>query len=522
MTFTGTWYNRDCGVTLAADAGVTVTMTGAAAIAPNTGGGSNSYSGPGTFVLAGDASRRTAASYLNSGVRVGIAVDDAFGPSSVTLYTYNGGVEIFAVGGARSLASQFPLSGHAYSSYANRYTFSGSNDLTFTGNMGFWQTNGDTRLNVTSTGLVTLAGNLTGTLDAGRSVIKEGAGTLVMTGSNSAYTRNLQIDAGVLRAQDGTGLSPNCTLILNGGVLEANGTFSRTLGTAGGQMRWLGGGFSAFGGALTVDVNGDGADNLTWGSTAGFVPNNSTLIFGSTRADNAVTFVDNIALGDANRTIAVADNALSEFDKAVLSGQITGAGGLIKTGLGVLELDGDNTYSGDTLVSAGTLLVDGTTDNQRDYTITAGATLGGDGAIGLAPEVGVDVSGTVSPGASIGTLTAGTAGNSNTVTFADGSALLIEMNALGNCDRLVVNGTLDLEADGDTLILTGEFSKGVLYTLATADTILGQFNNVNSSALGRTLPVTYGPNSITIFIPEPTTLALAGGTLAALLMRRRR
>jgi len=525
ITFTGS--PGSIGYTYYPDAGTTVTLANT-----RTGAFGHGLDGLGILIVGGDASAYTGTWSINDGdnlstnQRIGIAADNALGNASAKVaavqnYAVNTGHEYFAVGGPRTLANRWGFSAYSYSN--NLVTFSGSHDLTLTGDLdSWWQNTGSPRWIVTNTALTTISGRITADLSASGNLYKQGSGTLVLSGDNSVYTRPIQIDAGVLRAQDGWGLPTASRLILNGGVLEANGSFARTLGTASGNVNWLGttgGGFAAVGGGLTVDLNSPGAGNLTWGS-GGFV--GGALAFGSTRADSAVTLVDNIALGASDRTIAVADNAGSPFDKAVLSGQITGAGGLIKTGAGVLELDGDNAYTGSTLVSAGTLLIHGTTNNQGSCTVTAGATLGGDGAIGLAPEVSMDVSGTVSPGANIGTLTVGTPGNANTVTFADGSVLLIEMDGLGNCDRLVVNGTLDLEAAGDTLVLTGEISKGVLYTLATADTILGQFGSVNSSALGLTVPLIYGPNSITIFIPEPATLGLAGGALAALLLRRRR
>ncbi len=48
----------------------------------------------------------------------------------------------------------------------------------------------------------------------------------------------------------------------------------------------------------------------------------------------------------------------ADSSSAIISGPVSGAGGLVKSGTGTLTLSGANTYSGDTVVSAGTLITD--------------------------------------------------------------------------------------------------------------------------------------------------------------------
>ena len=94
-----------------------------------------------------------------------------------------------------------------------------------------------------------------------------GPGTLVLTASDS-YAGVTTISGGALRANSGAGLPSNSNLILNGGVLESNGTisFTRSFGTSGMGVQWtgLGGGFSANGGTLTVNIGGSGV-TIDWG-----------------------------------------------------------------------------------------------------------------------------------------------------------------------------------------------------------------------------------------------------------------
>src|SRR6185436_5974661 len=70
------------------------------------------------------------------------------------------------------------------------------------------------------------------------------------------------------------------------------------------------------------------------------------------------------------------DNGSSTF-----SGLIIGTGDIYKLGTGTWTLEGDNTYTGQTTVSAGTLVVNGD-QHQSDVAVNGTANLGGSGIIG--------------------------------------------------------------------------------------------------------------------------------------------
>ena len=107
--------------------------------------------------------------------------------------------------------------------------------------------------------------------------VKDGTGTLWLSGKNT-YALSTFIEAGTLRAIDGTGLPTGSDLVLDGGMFESNGTFKRLLGTTGGEVDWqASGGFSAQGGPLTIELNGN-TSTVTWGSTY-FVPSGEPLVF---------------------------------------------------------------------------------------------------------------------------------------------------------------------------------------------------------------------------------------------------
>ncbi len=107
---------------------------------------------------------------------------------------------------------------------------------------------------------------------------------------------------------------------------------------------------------------------------------------------------------------------------------------LTKVGTGIQTLSGANTYTGATAVNGGTLLVNGSTHVSSTFTVGASGTLGGTGTIGG----GVNVSGVLSPGASIESLATGA------LTMNLGSTFAYEVGADHSADLLVVNGTLSL------------------------------------------------------------------------------
>src|SRR5205823_5815764 len=95
-----------------------------------------------------------------------------------------------------------------------------------------------------------------------------------------------------------------------------------------------------------------------------------------------------------------------------------------------------DTYTGATLVSAGTLLVDGSIANSTT-TVVAGATLGGHGTTGA---VNIASGGHLAPGDSPGILTTGDLSLSSGSTFEEE----IGGTSPGSYDQVQVHGTVSL------------------------------------------------------------------------------
>ena len=186
---------------------------------------------------------------------------------------------------------------------------------------------------------------------------KQGTGTLILSGSNS-YTGGTTIQGGALVLNSANAMTVG-EISLSGGVLGLGaGNFTRSLATGNNNFRWLsggtGGGFAAYGTDRSVNIGGAGA-GLTWGATS-FIQVGQTFMLGAADSTHTLTYVNPLGLGSATRTIQVADGTSSSNVDGQFSGVLSGTGGGInKTGAGTLLLSANNTYSGETLLAAGTL-----------------------------------------------------------------------------------------------------------------------------------------------------------------------
>ncbi len=333
--------------------------------------GLNTYTGP--TILSGGGTLS-----VNSLANGGVASSIGASSNAAANLVFNGGVLQYT--GSNASFVQFTQTPSV--SIDRLFTLAGSGTIDSSGNFGsnalatvtqnnaalVFNNAGALAFAGTGARTLTLTGNSTGDneiklamgdLAAGSllSVMKTGGGQWLLGGSNT-YSGTTTVSAGILQAQDGTGLSPNSNLLLNGGTFQSNGTFSRPLGGGAGQVQFgvSGGGFAASGTKLTVNL-GNGA-TLSLGE--GYTPN-STLILNSTTAPGDVELLNPINLGLAARTIFVDDNPNTGLDFATVSGVISGGtSGLVslsKTGAGNLILSGANTYTGATQVLAGAMIV---------------------------------------------------------------------------------------------------------------------------------------------------------------------
>jgi autotransporter-associated beta strand protein len=193
-------------------------------------------------------------------------------------------------------------------------------------------------------------------LNANRGFSIGGAGGTVLVSNSGGFTINgivadVSGQSGLL-TKTGTGvltLAPGSPNTYSGGTLVAAGTlrYGRTgsLGTGAVQLGSVGGGNATldntFGGWTT-------ANDITVAAESG---GTLTLAYSSTVAFSG-TFTGNITLNDK---LTLHSDAIEGFAMRI-TGSISGAHDLTKTGAGMVRVEADNTgYSGTTMISNGTL-----------------------------------------------------------------------------------------------------------------------------------------------------------------------
>ena len=243
-------------------------------------------------------------------------------------------------------------------------------------------------------------------------------------------------------------------------------------------------------GAGDIEIRGKNDNDREYG--AGITISEISALIGDDVDDTSITSTGNISLyatdtingtddaalfvksgssingnGGSSKTITI---DLAAGDTADFNGNITGTSNLTKTGSTALRLDGTNTYTGTTTISAGTLTVTNTLSDSTDvinsgiYDVNATDTinsLSGSGAVQIASGVTLTtgdtedytISGIISGDGSltkvgIGTLTLSNNSNSYTgdTTVSEGT-LTLTGNLSSSTDLIISPGaTLDLQA----------------------------------------------------------------------------
>ncbi|XHR30550.1 MAG: beta strand repeat-containing protein [Chthoniobacteraceae bacterium] len=345
-----------------------------------------------------------------------------------------------------------------------------------------------------------ISGVISGT---GAGWTKLGTGRLVLSATNT-YTDSTTLSAGVLQANDGVGLTTSSYLIINGGVLQSNGTasFTRALssGSVAGALTFgaSGGGFSANGGQLTVNLGGAGSE-VVWASTSG-ANLLGTLMFGSTTADSRTLFVNGIDLNNtttaATRTINVTSGTGADY--AEISGNIRNSGtsgGITLTGNGKLVLSGSNSYNGATTISGGKLVAGSTNALSANSSFTLSNTAG----VTLDLAGYSNIVGGLNGGGSIG-------GN---VTLGSGT-LTIASTATGSYAGIISGSGGIIKSGAYTQILSGSNIYDGVTTVSGSGSILSITNaNALGSTVGNTVVTGSSGNAATLKISGNITVAEA-------------
>ncbi|ENG4207734.1 fibronectin-binding autotransporter adhesin ShdA [Salmonella enterica subsp. enterica] len=283
----------------------------------------------------------------------------------------------------------------------------------------------------------------------GETLTKEGDGTLILSNTANDYGDTV-INGGTLSAKDAAALgsgdvaiAENATLALSQGTLDNNVT---------------GEGQIVKSGSDELIVTGD--NNYSGGTTI----SDGTLI-----ADHA----------DSLGTGAVANSGVLQVGEGELENTLSGSGSLVKTGTGELTLSGDNSYSGGTTITDGTLTADHADSLGTGAVANSGVLQVGEGEL----ENTLSGSGSLVK-TGTGELTLGGDNSySGDTTIADGTLIAANVNALGsgNIDN---SGTLMLDANGAFELANITTHTGATTALAAGSTLdAGQLTQEDGSTL---------------------------------------
>ncbi|QET69347.1 autotransporter outer membrane beta-barrel domain-containing protein [Bordetella bronchiseptica] len=342
-------------------------------------------------------------------------------------------------------------------------------------------------------------------------LIKEGAGTLVL-GNDNQYAAGTVVNAGTVQvARDANLGAAAGAVTLDGGTLAASASFSSargvTVGAGNGAMSVANGASLDWQGLIggTGALIKEGAGTLVLGNdnqyAAGTVVNAGTVQVA--RDANLGAVAGAVALNDARlastgtfstaRAATLTGNgAFDTADGTTLgwTGDIGGAGTLVKEGLGTLVLDGANQYGGGTTVNAGTVQV------ARDANLGAAA-----GAVAL-NDARLASTGTFS------TARAATLTGNGTFDTADGTTL-DWAGDIGGAGALVKEGLGTLVLDGDN-----QYAGGTTVNAGTVQVA----RDANLGAAGGAVRLQGATLASTASFASARTLTLgaAGGTFATL------
>src|SRR5262249_58268844 len=259
---------------------------------------------------------------------------------------------------------------------SNSYTVAN----TISGTGGLTKTTAGANTTVTLTGSNSYSGATTiqeGTLEIGAGGTTGSLGTGGVT-NNGTLAFNRSDDITVANSISGTGalrkLGAN-TLTLSGANSYSGGT-TVTAGTLQGNAASLQGSI-ANNGAVVFDQATDGtyAGNMSGSGSLAKQGAGTLMLAGTNSYSGGTTVTGGILLGNtASLPGNIANNAVVVFDQAAdgtYAGVMSGTGSLAKQGAGTLTLSASHSYSGGTIVNAGTL------------TLAPGASLAAGGALAI-------------------------------------------------------------------------------------------------------------------------------------------
>ncbi len=378
-------------------------------------------------------------------------------------------------------------------------------------NLGYDIALGAGNLTVDGSNKITLSGALSG---AG-GLVKSGTSELVLSNANNTYAGGTEIKGGTLKINGagalGTGgvsvtgdstltavsdleLSKNMRLDANltlggssamilSGVLSGNGTLIQNTGRT-----------------LILSGANQHAGGVTLNAGDLVITNPGALGTGplTVNASSGTTLTPTAPMALTNAFKLQSDLNLQADHDLTLSGDISGQGGLYKTGGGMLNVSGDGSaYSGALTVAAGGLNVAAGGVLGGALTIGSGATLTGSGQVGTT---------TLESGATLMPGSTGPLAVAGDLTFSPGAVYNVTADPASSASsRVQVTGVANLAGSVAHVGPEGNFKSTQKYTILAANTINGKFDSVSSNYAYLTPTLNYGAKQVTLQLDRKTT-----------------
>jgi len=367
-----------------------------------------------------------------------------------------------------------------------------------------------------------------------------GSGGAVYSEGTVDFSDDAEISGNSAYAYGGGVYSENTVTFGNGAVLTDNtaaygGALLMYNGAVFGNSAELKGNTAGYMGGAVYSASGNlefGADAVISGNSATYGPGGAVyaatgdVVFGNNTSltdntasgpggavyagrnitfntqDDGVTLISgNLAEGEANSiffvthdsvlTVNTEDNSVVDMRDPVSAADLT-AVDVVKTGSGVWKLGGVNDFGEGTLqITEGTLYLYSENEVSNGYdslgnakgvaageisagliSISENAEIAGSGTVNNA----ISLSGTLSPGNSIGVITM------NSVIFENGSVYEVEINSDGTSDLAIIAGNAELSG-GHVSVLAenGDWGNFTAFTILEAGSLTGEFQGISSN-----------------------------------------
>ncbi|EAA9320902.1 fibronectin-binding autotransporter adhesin ShdA [Salmonella enterica] len=286
----------------------------------------------------------------------------------------------------------------------------------------------------------------------GSKLTKQGDGTLILSNTGNDYG-DTEIVGGILAVKDaaslGTGdvtIAENAKLALSQGTLDNNVT---------------GEGQIVKSGSDELIVTGD--NNYSGGTT---------ISGGTLTADHA----------DSLGTGTIANSGVLQVGEGELKNTLSGSGSLVKTGTGELTLSGDNSYSGATTISDGTLIA-------ANVNALGSGDIDNSGTLKLEAEGEFNLANVTTQSGATTELAKGTTLNVDSLTQQADSTLNIDLSKANGesaitADSVTLGGTLNVTGIGS--VTDSWTPEAYTYTLIDSDSaITSDFDDLTIAGMNR-------------------------------------